>query len=101
MSVVEHLEDPHLRMFTVDDPRLWESRPRLSLEELAIEGVSDEEWSAFYEALAEERSPGSELPTSSSTPTSRAGCFILARCRTLTKQGESSADALGCCRSSP
>ena len=54
VSVVEHPEEPHLRMFTVDDPRLWESRPRLSLEELAIEGVSDEEWRAFYAALAEE-----------------------------------------------
>lgn len=52
--VVEHPEEPHLRMFTADDPRLWESQPRLSLEELALEGVSDEEWRAFYAALAEE-----------------------------------------------
>ncbi len=32
VSVVEHPEEPHLRMFTADDPRLWESRPRLTLE---------------------------------------------------------------------
>lgn len=54
VSVVEQAEEPHLRMFIVDDARLWERRQRPSLEELAIEGVSDEEWSDFYEALAEE-----------------------------------------------
>lgn len=54
MSLVEHPDEPHLRLFNVDDPRLWESRPRLSVEDLALEGVTDEEWDAFYAALAEE-----------------------------------------------
>ena len=54
MSVVEHPEEPHLRTFTVDDSRLWESRPQMALTDLVIEGVSDEEWDAFFAALAEE-----------------------------------------------
>lgn len=44
-------EQPQLRLFTVDDERLWNSRPRLSPEEFALEGLTDEEWVAFYEAL--------------------------------------------------
>jgi hypothetical protein len=47
-------DEPRLRSFTVDDPRLWDDRPRLSFAELTIEGVTDEEWDAFYAALAEE-----------------------------------------------
>jgi hypothetical protein len=54
VSVAEHPEEPHLRSFTVDDPRLWEVRPQLSFEELAIPDVTDEERDAFYAALAEE-----------------------------------------------
>jgi hypothetical protein len=38
----------------VDDPHLWDVRPQLSFEELALEDVTDEEWDAFYAALAEE-----------------------------------------------
>jgi hypothetical protein len=33
MARVEQWE-PHLRPFTVEDERLWESRPRLTAEEL-------------------------------------------------------------------
>ena len=53
MSLVEQPEESHLRLFTVDDERLWDSRPRLSSEEFALEDVTDEEWDAFYTALAE------------------------------------------------
>lgn len=53
MSVVEHPEQPHLRLFTIDDDHLWEARPRLSAAEFALEDVTDEEWDAFYAALAE------------------------------------------------
>ena len=42
-----------MRSFVDDDPRLWESRPRLTPEEFALEDVTDEEWDAFYTALAE------------------------------------------------
>jgi hypothetical protein len=53
MSMVEQPEESHLRLFTADDERLWESRPRLTSEEFALEDVTDEEWDAFYAALAE------------------------------------------------
>ncbi len=53
MSLVDQPEESHLRLFTVDDERLWDSRPRLSSEEFALEDVTDEEWDAFYAALAE------------------------------------------------
>lgn len=53
MSTVEQPGEPHLRVFTVDDERLWDSRPRLSSDEFALEDVSDEEWDAFYAAVAE------------------------------------------------
>lgn len=53
MSVVEQPEEPRLRLFTVDDERLWDSRSRLDHEEFALEDVSDAEWDAFYGALAE------------------------------------------------
>jgi hypothetical protein len=53
MSVVGQPEKPHLRLFTVDDERLWESRLRLTAEEFALEDVTNEEWEAFYAALAE------------------------------------------------
>lgn len=55
MSTIEqHDEEPQLHLFTVDDPRLWEFRPRLTAEEFAIPGVSDEEWESFHAILAEE-----------------------------------------------
>ena len=53
VSVAEHPDEPRLQSFTVDDPRLWDVRPQLSFEELALEDVTDEEWDAFYAALAE------------------------------------------------
>jgi hypothetical protein len=53
MSLVEHPEEPSLRLFTVDDPRLWDARPRLSPEEFALDGLTDDEWDVFHAALAE------------------------------------------------
>jgi hypothetical protein len=53
VSVVEQPEEPHLRLFTVDDERLWESRPRLGPEEFALDEVTDEEWDSFHAVLAE------------------------------------------------
>jgi hypothetical protein len=53
MSVVEHPEEPKLRLFTVDDPRLWDARPHLTPEQFALEGVSDDEWDAFHAAVAD------------------------------------------------
>jgi hypothetical protein len=53
MSRVEQPEEPHLRLFTVEDERLWESRPHLTADEFALEDVTDEEWEAFYAALAD------------------------------------------------
>jgi hypothetical protein len=53
VSVVEQPDEPHLRLYTVDDERLWESRPRLGPEEFALDEVTDEEWDRFYAALAE------------------------------------------------
>ena len=53
VSVAENADGRRLRSFTVDDERLWDSRPRLTPEEFALEDVSDEEWDAFYAALAE------------------------------------------------
>lgn len=54
VPVLERPDDePGLRSFTVDDPRLWEPRPQLSPDEFALEGVTDEEWGAFYAALVE------------------------------------------------
>jgi hypothetical protein len=53
MSVVEQPERPHLRSFTVDDDRLAEARPQLTPEEFALEDVTDEEWAAFHDAIAD------------------------------------------------
>lgn len=49
----DEMGDLQLRLFTVDDPRLWESRPQLSPEEFAVEGLSDEEWEAFHATIAQ------------------------------------------------
>jgi hypothetical protein len=51
--VVEQPDEPHLRQYTGDDERLWESRPRLHTEEFALQDLTDEEWEAFYSALAD------------------------------------------------
>jgi len=48
--VVEQPEEPHLCLYTADDERLGDSRPRLRAEEFALE---DDEWDAFCPALAE------------------------------------------------
>jgi hypothetical protein len=54
MSTVEESDEQyHLHLFTVDDPRLWEPRQRLSPEEIAIKGLTDEEWDAFHAIIAE------------------------------------------------
>ena len=37
----------------VDDPRLWDSRPKLSREEFVLEGLTDEEWDKFHKIIAE------------------------------------------------
>lgn len=54
MSSAERPEDGScLRSFTVDDPRLWDSRPQLSREEFVLDGLTDEEWDAFHKIIAE------------------------------------------------
>lgn len=54
VSTVERPEEEHrLHLFKVDDPRLWEPRPRLSADEIAIEGLTDEEWDTFHAIIAE------------------------------------------------
>lgn len=53
MSVVEHPGEPRLRLFSVDDPHLWDARPHLSPEQFALDGLSDNEWDAFHSALAD------------------------------------------------
>lgn len=53
VSLVEPPEEPHLRLYTVDDERLWAPPPRLRAEEFALRDVTDEEWEAFYSALAD------------------------------------------------
>lgn len=53
MSVVEQPEHPPLRLFTVDDERLWDSRPHLSAEEFTLQEAVDDEWDALYVVLAE------------------------------------------------
>jgi hypothetical protein len=40
-------------LYSVDDERRWESRPRLRAEEFALEDVTDEEWDALRSALAD------------------------------------------------
>jgi hypothetical protein len=54
MSVVEEPDEEYrLHLFTVDDPRLWEPRKRLSGDEIAIQGLTDEEWDTFHAIIAE------------------------------------------------
>jgi hypothetical protein len=51
-SAEQHDQEPELHLFTVDDPRLWEFRSRLSGDEFAIDGLSDDEWDTFHEIIA-------------------------------------------------
>ena len=53
VSVVEQPDEPHLRLFAVDDEPLWESRLRLDAEDFALHDVTDGEWDAVYAVLAD------------------------------------------------
>ncbi|MGH9028176.1 MAG: hypothetical protein ACRDV4_00950 [Acidimicrobiales bacterium] len=53
MSTVSQPEDSHLRLFDVTDEALAHAKHILTPEEFAIEGIPDEDWEAFYAALAE------------------------------------------------
>lgn len=46
-------DEPRLHLFTIDDPRLWEFRSRLSDEDFAIPGLTDEDWDTFHAIVAE------------------------------------------------
>lgn len=51
-SAAQQGPEPELHLFTVDDLRLWELRSRLSDEEFAIEGLSDNKWDTFHKIIA-------------------------------------------------
>lgn len=51
MSMVEQPERRPLRSFTVDDELLDGALPELSLDEFALDDVTDEEWDAFHTAI--------------------------------------------------
>ena len=55
MSTVEEPDDEEFRLhlFTADDPRLWEFRSRLTAEEFAIPGLTNDEWDSFHAIIAE------------------------------------------------
>lgn len=53
MSMVEQPERRPLRSFTVDDEHLAGALPELSLDEFALDDVTDEEWDAFHTAIAD------------------------------------------------
>jgi hypothetical protein len=52
-TVAEQPDEGSLHLFTIDDPRLWEFRSRLSREEFTIPDVTDEEWDSFHAIIAE------------------------------------------------
>ncbi len=52
VSTVEQPEEPSVRFYPPDEA-IKRARPLPAREDLIIEGVTDEEWSAFQEALAE------------------------------------------------
>ncbi|HUR17899.1 MAG TPA: hypothetical protein VMZ51_03050 [Acidimicrobiales bacterium] len=52
MSTVEQPEEPVLRFYPADEA-LKRARPLPSPDDLKIEGLTEEEWAAFQEALAE------------------------------------------------
>lgn len=52
MSVVDEPEQPNLRFYPPDEA--WKrARPLPPRESLVIEGLTDEEWEAFQEAIAD------------------------------------------------
>jgi hypothetical protein len=52
VSTVEQPEEPTVRFFPADEA-LKRARPLPSAKELEIEGLTEDEWAAFQEALAE------------------------------------------------
>jgi hypothetical protein len=52
VSVLEQPGQPHLLVFEPEEG-LRRAKPLPAEEDLAIEDVTDEEWEAFHEALAE------------------------------------------------
>jgi len=52
ISTVEEPREPPVR-FSAPDEALERARPLPNREDLVIEGLTDEEWLAFQEALAE------------------------------------------------
>lgn len=53
MSVVPHPDDPVSLTLLPPDEALRAARRLSSVDELALEGVTDDEWAAFEQALAE------------------------------------------------
>ncbi len=53
MSVVPHPDEPVSLTLLPPDEALKAARPVPNLEELAIEGLTEAEWKAFEQALAE------------------------------------------------
>ena len=53
MSVVPHSEDPTHLVVVAPEEAMLRARPLPSDDEMAIEGLTDDEWTAFETALAE------------------------------------------------
>jgi hypothetical protein len=52
MSAVEQPEEPVVHVYAPDEARKH-ARPLPAREQLVVEDVTDDEWKAFHEALAE------------------------------------------------
>lgn len=52
MSTVEQPEEPTVRVYSPDEA-LERARPLPARDHLVVEDVTDEEWTAFQEALAD------------------------------------------------
>lgn len=52
MSTAEQPEEPTVRVYPPDEA-LKQARPLPHRDHLVVEGITDEEWKAFHEALAE------------------------------------------------
>ena len=52
MSTVEQAEEPTLRVYPPDEA-IRHARPLRARDRLVVEDISEEEWRAFQEALAE------------------------------------------------